>query len=56
MLESHLKTSQMMKNERTTDITAKERLQGSGAELHWLYTDKKRDELYREIISGLGKE
>jgi very-short-patch-repair endonuclease len=50
----HLKTSQMMKDEELRTLLRKrgyriiELSYGS-------YTDKKRDELYREILNGLGK-
>ena len=50
----HLKTTQMMKDEELRSLLRKrgyrilELSYGS-------YTDKKRDELYREIMNGLGK-
>ena len=50
----HLKTAQMMKDEELRTLLRKrgyrilELSYGS-------YTDKKRDELYREILNGLGK-
>ena len=50
----HLKTSQMIKDEELRTLLRKrgyrilELSYGS-------YSDKKRDELYREIMSGLGK-
>ena len=50
----HLKTAQMMKDEELRTLLRKrgyrilELSYGS-------YSDKKRDELYREIMSGLGK-
>ena len=50
----HLKTRQMMKDEELRTLLRKrgyrilELVYGS-------YTDKKRDELYREILNGLGK-
>jgi very-short-patch-repair endonuclease len=49
----HLKTTQMTKDEELRTLLRK-RVQGPRAELY-SYTDKKRDELYREILSGLGK-
>ena len=50
----HLKTSQMMKDEELRTLLRKRgyrilELSYSG------YTDRKRDELYREILNGLGK-
>jgi very-short-patch-repair endonuclease len=50
----HLKTAQMMKDEELRTLLSKRgyrilELSYSG------YSDKKRDELYREIMSGLGK-
>ena len=50
----HLKTRQMMKDEELRTLLRKrgyrilELVYGS-------YTDKKRDELYREILNGLGR-
>jgi len=50
----HLKTTQMMKDEELRTLLRKrgyrilELSYGS-------YSDKKRDELYREILNGLGK-
>ena len=50
----HLKTAQMVKDEELRSLLRKrgyrilELSYGS-------YTDKKRDELYREILNGLGK-
>ena len=50
----HLKTPQMMKDE---DLRSLLRKRGYRIlELSYSsYTDKKRDELYREILNGLGK-
>jgi very-short-patch-repair endonuclease len=50
----HLKTSQMMKDE---DLRSLLRKRGYRIlELSYSsYTDKKRDELYRELLNGLGK-
>src|SRR5207249_13231 len=50
----HLKTSQMMKDE---DLRSLLRKRGYRIlELSYCsYTDKKRDELYREIMNSLGK-
>ena len=50
----HLKTAQMMKDE---DLRSLLRKRGYRIlELSYSsYTDKKRDELYREILNGLGK-
>src|SRR5207245_6464895 len=50
----HLKTAQMMKDE---ELRALLRQRGYRIlELSYSrYTDKKRDELYREILNGLGK-
>src|SRR5207249_6622424 len=50
----HLKTAQMMKDE---DLRSLLRKRGSRIlELSYgTYSDKKRDELYREILNGLGK-
>ncbi len=50
----HLKTAQMMKDEELRTLLRKRgyrflELSYSG------YSDRKRDELYREIMSGLGK-
>jgi very-short-patch-repair endonuclease len=51
----HLKTAQMMKDEELRSLLRKrgyrilELSYGS-------YTDKKRDELYREIVKQLGRE
>ncbi len=51
----HLKTTQMMKDEELRSLLRKRGYRV--LELSYAgYTDKKRDELYREIISGLGKE
>jgi len=50
----HLKTTQMMKDEELRTLLRKRgyRL----LELRYSsYSDKKRDELYREIMNGLGK-
>ena len=51
----HLKTSQMMKDEELRGILRKR-----GYRILELYYDsysgKKRDELYNEILNGLGKE
>jgi len=50
----HLKTAQMMKDE---DLRSLLRKRGYRIlELSYSsYSDKKRDELYREILNGLGK-
>ena len=50
----HLKTAQMTKDEELRTLLRK---RGYGIlELSYSsYSDKKRDELYREIMSGLGK-
>jgi very-short-patch-repair endonuclease len=50
----HLKTAQMMKDE---DLRSLLRKRGYRIlELSYSsYTDRKRDELYREILDGLGK-
>jgi very-short-patch-repair endonuclease len=50
----HLKTTQMVKDE---DLRSLLRKRGYRIlELSYgSYTDKKRDELYREILNGLGK-
>jgi very-short-patch-repair endonuclease len=50
----HLKTAQMMKDE---DLRSLLRKRGYRVlELSYSsYTDKKRDELYREILNGLGR-
>src|SRR2546425_13062144 len=50
----HLKTAQMMKDEELRTLLRK---RGHRIlELSYSsYTDKKRDELYREILNGLGK-
>jgi very-short-patch-repair endonuclease len=51
----HLKTAQMMKDEELRTLLRK-----SGYRILELsyssYTDKKRDELYREIVRQLGRE
>ena len=50
----HLKTVQMMKDEELRTLLRKRGYRI--LELSYSsYTDKKRDELYREIMSGLGK-
>ena len=50
----HLKTSQMMKDEELRTLLRKRGYRI--LELSYSsYSDKKRDELYREIMSGLGK-
>ena len=50
----HLKTSQMMKDEELRTLLRKRGYRI--LELSYSsYTDKKRDELYREILNGLGK-
>jgi very-short-patch-repair endonuclease len=50
----HLKTSQMMKDEELRTVLRKRGYRM--LELSYSsYTDKKRDELYREILNGLGK-
>ena len=50
----HLKTSKMMKDEELRTILRKGGYRI--LELNYSsYSDKKRDELYREILSGLGK-
>jgi very-short-patch-repair endonuclease len=50
----HLKTSQMVKDE---DLRSLLRKRGYRVlELSYSsYTDKKRDELYRELLNGIGK-
>ncbi len=50
----HLKASQMMKDEELRTLLRKRGYRI--LELSYSsYTDKKRDELYREILNGLGK-
>jgi very-short-patch-repair endonuclease len=50
----HLKTTQMMKDEELRTLLRKRGYRI--LELSYSsYTDKKRDELYQEIMSGLGK-
>src|SRR2546422_11421709 len=50
----HLKTAQMMKDEQLRTLLRKRGYRI--LELSYSsYSDKKRDELYREIMSGLGK-
>ena len=50
----HLKTAQMMKDEELRTLLRKRGYRI--LELSYSsYSDKKRDELYREIMSGLGK-
>ncbi len=50
----HLKTTQMAKDEELRTLLRKRGYRIS--ELSYSsYSDKKRDELYREIMSGLGK-
>jgi len=50
----HLKTSQMMKDEELRTLLRKRGY--TILELSYSsYSDKKRDELYREILNGLGK-
>jgi len=50
----HLKTTQMMKDEELRTLLRKRGYRI--LELSYSsYSDKKRDELYREIMSGLGK-
>ena len=50
----HLKTSQMMKDEELRTLLRKRGYRI--LELSYSsYSDKKRDELYREILNGLGK-
>ena len=51
----HLKTSQMMKDEELRILLRKRgyRVLELG---YSSYTDKKRDELYREIVKQLGRE
>jgi very-short-patch-repair endonuclease len=50
----HLKTTQMMKDEELRTLLRKRGYRI--LELSYSsYTDKKRDELYREILNGLGK-
>ena len=49
----HLKTAQMMKDEELRTLLRKRGYRV--LELSYTgYTDKKRDELYREILNGLG--
>src|SRR5438094_4544599 len=51
----HLKTAQMMKDEELRTILRKRGYRI--LELSYSsYTDKKRDELYREIVQHLGRE
>jgi very-short-patch-repair endonuclease len=51
----HLKTSQMMKDEELRTLLRKRGYRV--LELSYgSYTDKKRDELYREIVKQLGRE
>src|SRR5881296_3292014 len=51
----HLKTTQMMKDEELRTILRKRGYRI--LELSYSsYTDKKRDELYREIVQHLGRE
>jgi len=50
----HLKTAQMVKDEELRALLRKRGY--SVLELSYTgYSDKKRDELYREILNGLGK-
>jgi very-short-patch-repair endonuclease len=50
----HLKTAQMMKDEELRTLLTKRGYRI--LELSYnSYSDKKRDELYREILNGLGK-
>jgi very-short-patch-repair endonuclease len=50
----HLKTTQMMKDEELRTLLRKRGYRM--LELSYSsYTDRKRDELYREILNGLGK-
>ena len=50
----HLKTSQMMKDEELRTLLRKRGYRI--LELSYSsYSDKKRDELYREILNGIGK-
>jgi len=50
----HLKTAQMMKDEELRTLLRKRGYRV--LELSYSsYTDKKTDELYREILNGLGK-
>jgi very-short-patch-repair endonuclease len=50
----HLKTTQMMKDEELRTLLRKRGYRI--LELSYSsYSDRKRDELYREIMSGLGK-
>src|SRR5216117_2268084 len=52
---AHLKTAQMMKDEELRTILRKRGYRI--LELSYSsYTDKKRDELYREIVQHLGRE
>src|SRR5712691_10617764 len=51
----HLKTSQMMKDEELRTLLRKRGYRI--LELNYdSYSEKKRDELYREILNNLGKE
>jgi hypothetical protein len=51
----HLKTAQMMKDEETRTLLRKKRVRV--LELSYdNYSDKKRDQLYKEIRNNLGKE
>jgi len=50
----HLKTAQMMKDEELRSLLRKRGYRI--LELSYgTYSDKKRDELYREILNGLGR-
>ena len=51
----HLKTSQMMKDEELRTLLRKRRYRV--LELYYdSYSDKKRDQLYEELLSSLGKQ
>jgi very-short-patch-repair endonuclease len=50
----HLKTAQMMKDEELRTLLRKRGYRVLEL-IYSSYTDKKRDELYREILNGLGK-
>src|SRR5438128_1463488 len=50
----HLKTAQMMKDEDLRSLLRKRGYRVLEL-VYSCYTDKKRDELYQEILNGLGK-
>ncbi len=51
----HLKTAQMMKDEELRTLLRKRGYRILEVS-YSSYSDKKRDELYREILNGLGKQ